>query len=412
MRMRFLLLLALAIQGRSDEQGHTQQIAERFQKGPLFSQRLTDSAAIAPHLVAHLPNPIAQEEKGSSGGADPQKLETSVTYLSGQVDDVATIIETAHPNAQIVVSTDSEEIARKAVSAASDSHSQKFKFLFFGDLVSKKTQTLAGSLKKVAKYTGDSIVRDPVGFVVTTFVTARDHIIWLHAESHSVTQKTFMLIFNTFVYTAFGINKDNWAKTIKPLENSIFSRISVLGSLGQGKNPAEVKRLVSSFFANAALSVVLTTVRMGILSIDQLVQSLGSPDFWRDSLMIGTALAATQFAFSEQLYKVDENTSPVAKFSLRRFTELRAAILGWYAPSAYLLQTGTFGPGPWFVVLGHGLLGLIFYWNTPRIVDWLERRKTLLHAKTKFDFGMERLKQVYLSRLRKNPVKKCEAAGS
>lgn len=273
---------------------------------------------------------------------------------------------------EIIVSTDSEKVVTAVVNEKSNI-SKKPQFMFFGSILANSaTNKIGRGIKDATNHVINSAKSDKIGLLIVTINTAYDSYLWMHAESISVTQSTAQIILGLILAVSFGLDKDLWSKMTKPLENKIMSSMSYLGLVKQPNDLNSTQRLASQFFANLAFSASLQVLRMGIISIDHIVNSLQSSQFWTTSLLIGLALTASSFAWSEQLARIDINKHPVAKNIMRRVTDIRNLALGHLAPSSKILQPDVYGYGSWVALGASAIAGLIVWVKSERLIHVLE----------------------------------------
>lgn len=319
-----------------------------------------------------------------------QTVITTNHYHDVSPDTVAQIIQEHNsenpstiPTSEIIVSTDKEQVVDSILTKSGKAtFTKEPKFLFFGSILStspinKIGHALGNKITSSVNHIISSAKSDKVGLLVVTINTAYDSYLWIHAESISVTQSTAQVILGLILAVSFGLDKDLWSKMTKPLERKVQSSMAYLGLIHNPKNSFDTHKLVSQFFANLTFSAGLQVLRMGIISIDHIAATLQTSHFWLTSFLIGFALTASSFSWSEQLAKIDINKFPVAKNVMRRVTDLRNLALGHIAPSGKILQPDVYGYTSWVALGISALAGLVVWIKSDSFINSIERSKLL-----------------------------------
>lgn len=284
------------------------------------------------------------------------------------------------PNTQILLSSDSNEVLEKIV----NSRNTNIALIPYDKTATTKSQkSFVDLLKNYKNTTVTSMKNDKIGFMIVSFNVLTDSYFWIHSGDLSTFEISGNVIFTLLTAIAFGINKDAWAHTTKPI-TKFFKRLTGMGDRQLPRN--DIKDLSVRFFANLTLATAITSARIPFLPMDGLVDSTLHLNSWTLPFLISFISTLSSFAWSENIALIDADKKPISKFVFRRLHEFRSVILGSFAATSMLFSPAEFGPGPWITLIGAGGLGLYFYLQSDLIVNFLENHPVL-------KFYSNRLKQ-------------------
>ncbi|MBC7465075.1 MAG: hypothetical protein H7256_03715 [Bdellovibrio sp.] len=225
----------------------------------------------------------------------------------------------------------------------------------------------------------DSALNDKIGFMVVTYTTAHETLIWIHSTQLGRFESTSNAIYTVVLAVIFGLNKDMWAQTARPIQK-FFRKLIKPADL----SPTNGKELAVRFLGNLTLTMMVSGLRIPMISMDQMIEKGLQLHFFTMPLLMATVSTAAIFTWSENIAMIDKNKNPIAKFIFRRTSEIRSIIVGTFATTAALLNPGEYGATPWLTMAGVGVTGALVYFNSETITQWLESRKALQSVKAIF----------------------------
>jgi hypothetical protein len=277
-------------------------------------------------------------------------------------------------NTDVILSTDNTEVVNSALKATSGANDKRLlRIIPIGRLASA-SEKLAAGFKNYYSNVQDTLRNDRIGLTVLTITVGIDTMIWLHASSFDMHQKTSMIIMNLVMAATFGLDRDLWGKINKPVKNRlirIFDRFIPEGNL------QKVKTIASQYVANFSLGVGIQLTRTSLLSLDHISDVITTGSFWLTAMKLSGLVTLTTFAWSELYSDVNAEKNPVAKSMLKRMGEARGIIMAQLASVAMVLQPHVYGSTPIVSYVIHGTIGLIALMNAHRIVNWLESNKVV-----------------------------------
>lgn len=208
---------------------------------------------------------------------------------------------------------------------------------------------------------------DRIGVLILTINTLYDSFIWIHAGNLSVQQKSAMILFNVMLAASIGYKKELWSNMTRPLGTRISQFLAYVT-----RKAGTTTQLAGTFLSYLTFSVAIQTVRVSILSADNLIHAMGTLSFWGPSIALGTLMTVTSLGWNEQLAKIDQKEHPIAKRFFQRIMEMRGLLMGTIAPSGKLLQPHTYGYFPIAATVIHGAIGLFILLRSDRIINWIE----------------------------------------
>ncbi len=277
-------------------------------------------------------------------------------------------------NTDVILSTDNTDAANAAVKATSGANDKRLlRIIPIGRLASA-SEKLASGFKNYYSNVQDTLRNDRIGLTVLTITVGIDTMIWLHASSFDIHQKTTMVIMNLIMAGTFGLDRDLWGKINRPIKNrliKVFDRFIPEGRL------QKVKTIASQYVANFSLGVGIQLTRTGLLSLDHISDVITTGSFWLTAMKLSGLVTLTTFAWSELYSDVNAEKNPVAKSMLKRMGETRGMIMAQLASVAMVLQPHVYGSTPIVSYIIHGTIGLVALMNAHRIVNWLETNKVV-----------------------------------
>lgn len=290
----------------------------------------------------------------------------------GQVEDL--LADPKLKNTDVLLSTDNPEAVNAAVKATGGANDRRLlRIIPIGRLASA-SEKLAAGFKNYYSNVQDTLRNDRIGLTVLTITVGIDTMIWLHASSFDIHQKTSMIIMNLIMAGTFGLDRDLWGKINKPIKNRL---ISVFDRFMPAANLQKVKTLASQYAANFTLGMGIQLTRTGLLSLDHIRDVITTGSFWLTAMKLSALVTLTTFAWSELYSDVNAEKNPVAKTMLKRMGEARGIIMAQLASVAMVLQPHVYGSTPIASYIIHGTIGLIALMNMHRIVNWLESNRVV-----------------------------------
>lgn len=331
---------------------------------------------------------VALEEKSKNSptlvlqaGDIAQNSQISVTNLENvNQQDVADFLQQKElQKSDIILSTDSETTFNTVAKSVVKDNKTKFKDRFFrfipiGKLApdNEKISSSWNTYKKNAKHT---LMYDKIGLTVVVITTAFDSIIWIHSADLAIHHKSAMVMLNVLFAASFGLDRDLWTRMTTPMRHKIMNTLDKYGGRFL-KNADATKLVASQFAANLALSTGFQLLRASILSMDHLYAAVSTTEFWTKSILLGTLMTASTFAWGELAAAVDVERNPVAKVALKRLADFRVIMMSQLASMGMVLQPQIYGSAPIIALAIHGGLGLLALAKAQSVTDWLEKNKT------------------------------------
>lgn len=297
---------------------------------------------------------------------------------SQSADEILKVVSEKHKNkdATIFLSTDNEQLIKKSITNQ-ELQSDRFVAVPIEDIDSQSLSVVERSkfstlVKKYSSLAADSIRADKFGFFIMTCTTANESLIWIHSTHLNKFEKTANVVYTVALSLAFGLNKDAWNTATKPIKN--FYRNLVKPENISATNP---KELAVKFLGNLTLGALVTSIRVPLISMDQIIHQGLQLHYFQTPLLLTALTTAALFTWSEHLAMIDENSSPITKFVFRRVNEFRCGVLAILATSAALLSPAEYGITPRITMAGVGVIGALVYFNAEKITDWIESRPSL-----------------------------------
>lgn len=326
-----------------------------------------------------------------------RNLEVGVTMEEGDASMMTKALEAVPVNsqAQIIVTTDSEEVVAETIAWANRTRPKKApQFLFAGQILKQDPlNKFLGATKRYKEWAHHKIQRDPINFYFSVITFGMETIYWITADSGSIGQKGASILFGGFILGTLGLDKDLWTNSLsRPIEGRIMKGLEKFKLVTGKEGINSPTRIATRFFSNLSVSLALQTIRMGVFSFDNLLTTVTTGHFWLNSILLGTTMTFSTMGWSEMLAGIDQDKYPMTKNTLRRFAEIRGLLLNALAPSAHVLQPGTYGYQPLFFLLVNGTVGLAAMLGADKIKNWYENLEwvELLEEKIeKFNRKME-----------------------
>lgn len=279
---------------------------------------------------------------------------TSISQLAGQASQ-----NLKHTT---VVSSDSLRLITDLYSNKSFQEIKKTDstFIIYNNSAGRFAKSAAAYLKK-------SYQDDKIGFIVATYTTAAETLMWIHVAPLSIIEKSANIVYTIGLALYFKLNKDKWTEHTKIIKKPIerfFKSTSETSRSGQIKY---------DFLANLALATTLSFVRIPLMSMNQILDSGISFGLFQMPLLLSIAGTASFFTWAEHQGRIDKNTQPISKFVFRRFSELRSVLIATFASTAALLNPTIFGVAPWITLAVVGISGLVVYLKGDEINSWTEK---------------------------------------
>jgi hypothetical protein len=318
------------------------------------AEETEDSPSVASVQVLQVEHPVA-----GPGHINVGKLETDAGHIQS-------VLEQIPADKDLLVSTDSEEVATQILQKSG--RSGLTRLIPLGRLKDR--------LVTFKNHTIQSVKKDKIGFVIVAFNTMYDSFIWIHATQYSPQERAAQVIFGTLTSIAFSLDKDAWARCAGYVKNRLFKVLDLAGD-------SKAADLMGRFTANLAISLGIQGARLGILSMDKVIDLPTLAGAAGNTFLLGLGLTFGNFAWTEFSRMVDDSTHPATKFLVRRFAEVRSIIMGHLSPSSKLLQTNVYGYAPWVALAIHGTVGLAVFFNDKVISNWSEGKFGALFTRKK-----------------------------
>lgn len=244
---------------------------------------------------------------------------------------------------------------------------------------SSSTSPFFQLLKKQIQNASMSIKNDKIGVLILTYTTAAETLVWIHSSHLSQFEQSSNAIYTIALALVFGLNKDSWVATTKPIQKFFRKIIKPATS-----SSTDMKDLTVRFLGNLTLAAVISSGRIPLLAMDDMIEKGISLQHFTLPLLLTVVTTTALFTWSEHLAQIDPTTHPITKFIFRRTTEIRNILLGTFATTAALLTPSHSGATPWIVVAGIGMVGALVYFNGNLISTWLESNPVLIKLKQRF----------------------------
>lgn len=295
---------------------------------------------------------------GSDKGAGGRRVEVTATRveLENAQEIQALIHEKARDEATtVIVSSDIDEvIAETAVQK--DLPAKRFFLAPAGDF-----------LKNLGINSYRSILKDKIGAVILTYTVGTDIYIWMHIASMTTLEQSMNAIYTIGLAIIFGLNKDAWANSTKPLQHSLRNFLNA-----HNLKPTHYKELGVRFLANLTLGSAVAMIRVPLISLSAMMATGIHLNYFTRPLLANLISTAALFMWSEHMAMIDELEHPRAKFIFRRISEVRSLILGTFATTAALMNPSVHGAAPWITLGVLGVMGSSIYFNSDRINKWIK----------------------------------------
>ena len=365
MRLFFRLLLSLLLV--TPHIGRANDLIEMESSFPVFRYvaKLPATSKLAPPYNLVMTAPIG-----------PQKAVISVTDYQ---DATPVVIKEllSDPNikgADVLVSTDQEEVVKAAVEAtAAPQDKRLLRFIPIGKLAAAK-EKLASGFRQYYSNVKRTLRSDRIGLTVLAFTTGVDSFVWIHSADLSIHQKSAMVLMNLVMAATFGLDRDLWGKMNKPVKQKLFD---VFDRFIPAEKVDMIKTLSSQYLSNMFLGMGVQLVRTGLLSMDHFSDVVTTSSYWLTAAKISGLVTLTSFAWSELFSSVDADAAPVAKTMLKRLAEMRGVIMAHLASVSMVLQPHVYGSTPIYSFIIHGAIGIIAMANAHHIVNWLEQNEVV-----------------------------------
>lgn len=259
-------------------------------------------------------------------------------------------------NVETTMVTDISEIANEVKlveSLAETKQKKKYDFLIYLDNLKTKVS--------------ETYKQDKFGFWITLVTFGVDSYLWITASKMSTLSKVGMISFNFLLTASFGVNKDLWAKTTRPIQSKIYTLLSWM------KQAKEQNSVAVKYASSLILGSAIQFTRLAIFHGSELMAASTAPWLIGSTLAISSILAFSQFGWDEHIAAVDKNKSPTAKFAIRRFHELRGLLMTYLSSTSKLAQSDMYGITPWVYSVVNGIAGIAAYLNTDKVVNFIEK---------------------------------------
>lgn len=244
---------------------------------------------------------------------------------------------------------------------------------FFAPLATTKTNRLAALTKVAYEHSKKSIQSDKFGFMILTYTTLAESVVWMHTASLDHFQQSSNVAYTIALAVMFGLNKDNWSLATQPIQNKLKKLLTSL------KIDSTTRMTDASvrFLGNLGLSALVYSLRVPLISMNDLIERGLQLNLFTMPMLVSTVMTAALFTWYEHIAMIKEETHPISKFIFRRVSEVRSILIGTFATTAALFNPSQFGYGSWFLLGGIGLAGATVFFKNEKIIDWLENNASL-----------------------------------
>lgn len=317
-----------------------------------------------------------KNEPALSIGTQNKTQITATEIASGvSVTEAANLLASRNlDQIDMLITTDSEVVTRGAFEMmlrdAKNKIDRQIRVITLGPLANAKND-LTGRYKKFKENALDTLKNDKVGVTILLVTTGIDSFLWYHAAATTQNNYASMIVLNVVLAATFGLDRDLWVDMTRPLRHRIIATFDKLTDYSSAKFDKS-KEIAAKFAANLAFGIAFQTFRATFLSSDKFTALVTSSQFWKTSLVIGTLMTITHFAWAELF---DEARSPVARLVLKRFTDFRYVVLSQVASLSMLFNSEIYGNRPAYAVLIHASAGLFALIYSDEVIRFLETNK-------------------------------------
>ncbi|MGZ3725022.1 MAG: hypothetical protein ACXWQQ_04450 [Pseudobdellovibrio sp.] len=288
--------------------------------------------------------------------ASPQKIKQLLT-------------DTQVKDANILLSTDQEEVVQAVVEATSSPQDKRLlRFIPIGKLAAAREKMAAG-FSRYYQGVKHTFLHDRIGLTVLAITVGNDSLIWVHSASLDIHQKTAMVLMNLVMAATFSLDRDLWGNMSRPIKAKLINVFDRFIPKGNGEM---FKTLSSQYLSNMFIGLGIQVVRTGLLSLDHINTVITTGSFWLTAMKLSALVTLTTFGWSELYSSADLHREPVAKMMLKRLGEIRGIIMCNLATVSMVLQPHIYGNMPIYSYIIHGAVGIIALTYAHRIIGWLE----------------------------------------
>lgn len=315
---------------------------------------------------------IVLEMNNSSANTGPTKIhmeyrETgSLAEASSRLEETMTALN--QTGSKVFVSTDEVEIMESVVRTGDE----KTDLIPYGSEVKpSKLKKFNHLLKAYVGQRAKGIQSDPIGFAVVAVTFGMEVVYWIHIDQVGVFAKTSNIIYSLLLAVHFGLDKDVWTRTLQPVQDFFRKKI------GLSRSFLHVYDLPLRFFSHFALATVIASGRIGLLSLDSMVDTILSERGWSLALLASLVTTFSRFSWAENLVRISEVKQPLAKAFFRGVSDALTVTLGTIASTAMIYNPQIYGSSPWEILFGVGVAGLaVNHWGQS-ISNWIESQPGL-----------------------------------
>jgi hypothetical protein len=340
----------------------------------LPNQNSNDDDCSVPSIIINNPNPDFPFQIVS-------------TYIkSAKPEDIQKIFETNIKEHDVLLSTENEDVLLNVLRSytgpqagviANPSH-HDLSVIPLGKLIkTPKFPKTKEFYNKFKDHYHTAINHDPIGVLVLTINTGYDSFVWMHTQNLTLNERTAEVIFGMIIAATFGLNKEVWPNMVRPIHEKVLGMLHMWGSKDIGKKPSNAHVLMSHFISNMSVSIGIQSLRLGIISIDQLSENFYDPKFWGTSFAISSIITFSTFSWNELMTSVSREKYPTIKKILKNFMDFRSLVLGQFTSAGKILNPEEFGYSPWAITLVNGSVGMAAMLNSKSVVNWFENHQWL-----------------------------------
>lgn len=260
---------------------------------------------------------------------------------------------------------------------------------FFAPL--SMTDKMAVLTKVAYEHSKKSIRSDKFGFMILTYTTIAESVVWMHTASLDHFQQSSNVAYTIALAVIFGLNKDNWSLATQPIQNKVRKLLTHLKVNTAGK----LADLSVRFLGNLGLSAIVYSLRIPLISMNDLIDKGLQLHLFTMPMLISTVMTAALFTWYEHIAMINENTHPISKFVFRRVAEVRNILIGTFATTAALFNPSQFGYSSWFLLGGIGLAGTTIFLRNEKILEWLENNAALKNIYEKSQTYSENVRKFF-----------------
>ena len=296
----------------------------------------------------------------------PSKVELNYRELdsSEAADLILSSAQTDSADSLTIVSSDEESLIEKTAHA-------NVLLIPFGRALAKASDAVGGMnqyIQNYPAYAANAIRNDRLGFAITVFTFGSETIHWFHVSSASTFAMTANIVFSA-IWTGVFLDKDTYSKVTKPLQKIYRRFLNLSQDIPQTTNHTD---MAIKFLSGATITVGMNGVRSLIIGIDQLSQHACDIMNLTTPILMGIAVTAVRFSWSELSGATNSAVYPRSKKLVRLAINARTILTSLFAANVMLMNPETFGAGPWMIMGASGAIGAALFVKARKLLPKIE----------------------------------------